>query len=416
MPTTTACWIKSVPVHTTLLVAVVLQIVPSAVAEPPAVAGPYKLLARDFTGNGHRDLGVGFHDLGLLSVEEGNGRGVFRHRAITPLRPPGSQMPLHGSFNLDAGDLDGDQRPDLVVGCTGQLVLLARNRGDGRFEAKRWLRTESEAKGVALADLDRDGTLDLLYTARGTGRDGDTGTGRLYLRRGLGKWQFAEAIILDAGISAYYVETADLDEDGYLDILVPNELGRTASYWISPGRSIFSSASKLKRRTVNPSGFRINDVRARDFTGDGHLDILTANWASSTVSLFPGRGDGTFGRERLMPAGRHCVFFAVADFDADQDLDFAVTHWTEDFASVFLNDGTGHFPDRTDLKTGLGNYGIVAFDANGDGHVDLITANYRHRSTSLLAGRGDGTFARAVTTRRSFRSTPTGFMREPPSR
>ena len=117
-----------------------------------------------------------------------------------------------------------------------------------------------------------------------------------------------------------------------------------------------------------------------------------------------------------MPAGKHCVFFAIADFDADQDLDFAITHWTEDFASVFLNDGTGHFPDRTDLKTGLGNYGVVAFDANGDGHVDVITANYRHRSTSLLVGRGDGPFAGAVTTTRSFRSTPTGLVRESSSR
>jgi len=404
-----------VSIHNAVFLTLALQILPCAAAEPPMVAGPYKLLARDFTGNGHRDLLVGFHDLGLLSVDEGNGRGVFRHRAITPLRPAGSDRPLHGSFNLDAGDLDGDQRPDIVVGCTGHMVLLARNRGEGTFEAKRWLPTKSEAKGVALADLDRDGSLDLLYTARGTGRQDDIRTGRLYIRRGLGSWKFGEAIILEAGISAYYVETADLNEDGFLDILVPNELGRTASFWISPGRSIFRSGSKLKRQTVKPSGFRINDVRARDFTGDGHLDILTANWASSTVSLFPGRGDGTFGSERLMPAGKHCVFFAVADFDSDGDLDFAVTHWTENFASVFLNDGTGHFPPRTDLETALGNYGVLAFDANGDGHVDLVTANYRHRSTSLLAGHGDGTFARAVTTRRSFRLTPAGFVRESPS-
>ncbi len=393
-----------------------LQCLPGSAAEPPRLAGPYKLLARDFTGNGHRDLAVGFHDLGLLSVEEGNGRGVFRHRAITPLRPPGHKAPLKGSYNLAAGDLDGDQRPDLLVGCTHNLVLLARNRGDGTFEARKWLKTVSDAKGVALADLDRDGSLDLLYTARGTGRSDDTKTGRLYLSRGLGRWKFAKPIVLEAGISAYYVETADLNEDGFLDILVPNELGRTASYWISPGQAIFNHTSQLTRQTVNPSGFRINDVRARDFTGDGHLDILTANWSSSTVSLFPGRGDGTFGSERLMPAGKHCVFFAVADFDSDGDLDFAVTHWTEDFASVFLNDGKGQFPNRTDIKTALGNYGVLAFDANGDGHVDLVTANYRHRSYSLLAGHGDGTFAKAVTTMRSFQATPSGFALQPTAR
>ncbi|GIT31268.1 MAG: hypothetical protein Ct9H300mP1_33140 [Planctomycetaceae bacterium] len=59
---------------------------PSVAADPPKVAGPYKLLAADFTGNGHRDLVIGFHDLGLLTVPQGNGRGRFDHRAITPTR------------------------------------------------------------------------------------------------------------------------------------------------------------------------------------------------------------------------------------------------------------------------------------------------------------------------------------------
>ncbi|MEC7556956.1 MAG: VCBS repeat-containing protein, partial [Planctomycetota bacterium] len=265
--------------------------VPCLAAEPPELAGPYKLVARDFTGNGQRDLAIGFHDLGLLSLAEGNGRGLFQHRAITPLLASDNNEPIKRSYNLTAGDLDGDHRPDLAVGCEGvtsHLVLVVKNQGDGSFVVKNQFPTQSGAKGVALADLDRDGRLDLLYTARGTGRTGDLKTGRLHLRRGLGSWQFSAPITLEAGISAYYVETADLDGDGFLDILVPNELGRTASFWISPGRSIFNSGAKMKRRTVNPSGFRINDVRARDFTGDGHLDILTANWSTSTVSLFPG--------------------------------------------------------------------------------------------------------------------------------
>ena len=383
-------------------------------AEPPRLGGPYKLLAADFTGDSIADLAVGFHDLGLLTIEQGNGRGHFKHLAITPIRPADGKGFVEGSYNFAAADLDGDGKLDLAVGCRETFVLLARNLGNGQFQPMKRFPTESAAKGVSLADLDRDGRQDLLYTARGTGRAGDTKTGRLYLRRGLGAWEFGEPIMLEAGISAYYVETADLNGDGFLDVLVPNELGRTVSFWISPGKSVFATPSKLARQVVTTSGFRINDVRARDFTGDGKLDILTANWSSSTISLFPGNGDGTFAAERLMEGGKHCVFFAVGDFDQDNDLDFAVTHWTEDFVTVFVNDGSGSFPSPRNYETGLGNYGVVTFDADGDGVLDLVTANYRHRSISLLVGRGDGTFKPAATTMRGFRQTTGGFDHEQP--
>jgi len=115
-----------------------------------------------------------------------------------------------------------------------------------------------------------------------------------------------------------------------------------------------------------------------------------------------------------MEGGKHCVFFAVGDFDRDDDLDFAVTHWTEDFVSVFLNDGRGHFPPRSDYTTALGNYRVVAFDANGDNTLDLVTANYRHRSISVMIGRGNGTFKPAVTLRRSFQQIVGGFVHERP--
>jgi hypothetical protein len=381
-------------------------------AEPPRLGGPYKLLAADFTGDGTTDLAVNFHDLGLLTIERGNGRGRFKHLAQTPIRPANGKGFIEGSYNFSAADLDGDGKLDLAVGCRETFVLLARNMGDGHFKPMVRFPTESAAKGVALADLDNDGRQDLLYTARGTGRSDDTKTGSLYLRRGLRPWEFGEPIKLEAGISAYYVETADLNGDGFLDLLVPNELGRTASFWISPGRSIFATPSKLVREVVTTSGFRINDVRARDFTGDGKLDILTANWSSSTVSLFPGNGDGTFQAERLMEGGKHCVFFAVGDFDRDNDLDFAITHWTEDFATVFINDGLGNFPSPTNYETGLGNYGVVTFDANGDGVLDLVTANYRDRSISLLVGRGNGTFKPAATTKRGFQQLTDGFAHE----
>ena len=299
-------------------------------------------------------------------------------------------------FNMSHGDLDQDGLADLAIGI-GKFITVMQNKGRGRFHRRLEYQLASHAKGVCLADLDKDGQLDLLYTERGSGRPDDTASGRLFLRQGLGNWRFGPALVREAGISAYYVECADLNHDSWLDILVPNELGSTASYWLNPGESLFAAPHLGDRVVLPTSGFRINDVRAADFNADGQLDLVTANWASSTVSLFLGNGDGSFGEETLYEGGKHCVFFAVGDLDGDNDLDFVITHWTEDFASVFLNSGGGAFPKRRDYKTGLGNYGVAVFDANGDGKLDILTANYRDRSTSLLMGVGDGTFQSAIT-------------------
>ncbi len=387
------------------------------------VAGPYKVLAADFTGDSLVDVILGYHAIGVLAVEKGDGKGN-----LTPLsqnvfsdedrrlNPDDASWSLPHVHNMAYGDLDGDNRLDLVlaVGGASRLkpgrVVIARNEGQGRFTRMTEYSTPSEAKGVRFADMDRDGTLDVLYTARGSGYENDLTVGLLYIRRGHGTWKFGPAIESPAGRSAYYIEMADLDNDGFPDVLIPNEHDACVTYFINPGKTIFTDNRPLSPRKViasqipNRRSHAINDVRAADFNGDGNQDLVTANLGTSTVSVFAGNGDGTFQKDTLLEAGKNGAFLATGDFDGDRDTDFAITHWTEDFASVFLNRGDGTFAGRKDYKTGLGNYGVDVADLNGDGELDIVTANYRDRSMSLLLGVGDGTFKDTVTTSKSLRS------------
>jgi len=388
----------------------------AAVPPPPEVlAGPYKVNVADFTGDGVADLAVTHYPSGVLTIEEGDRRGRFRRLSLTVLRVAGRDARPGGSgdsiYNIAHGDIDGDGLLDLAVGL-GRFVVVARNMGKGQWQQKQEYRPVSDGKGVRLVDLDRDGKLDLLYTARGTGRSGDTPSGTLTLRRGLGKFLFDKPIDRPAGISAYYVHVADLNGDGFIDVLVPNELGTTVSYWLHPGRGVFAAGQQPKRQTVQTSGKRINDVRAADFNNDGHLDLVSANWATSGVSVFLGRGDGSFGTETRYDGGKHCVFFDTGDFDRDGDLDFVVTHWTENFMSVFLNRGDGSFSPRKDYRTGLGNYGVQVLDADGDRRLDVVTANYRERTLTLLRGTGDGTFQAARIIARGVRREGTRWVSE----
>lgn len=375
------------------------------------VGGPYKVVAADFTGDDLVDLVIGYHNADAISLEQGDGRGHFSRRGLYTI-PPGRRTVIEHVHNLDFGDVDGDGLLDLALGLgdgswpesrTGRAVIV-RNLGGGKFATMAEFPTESVGKGARLVDLDRDGRLDWLYTARGSGYEGDTSIGKLTIRRGLGEFRFGPAKDYDAGPSAYYVDAGDLDGDGWLDILVPNEHANSVTYFMNPGAEVFAGPGKLSRRVVRVGKLladertaNVNDVRAGDFNGDGWLDLVTANLGPSTIAVFLGRGDGTFQEGKLFEGGKNCTFLAVGDLDADGDLDLVVTHWTEDFLSVFVNRGDATFQPRVDYRTALGNYGVALCDVNGDAKLDAVTANYRDRSISLLVGVGDGTFRPAVT-------------------
>lgn len=389
--------------------------------------GPYRVAAADFTGDGILDLALVYNRIGLLTIQKGDGQGGFTHLAHVEFDVP-KPSEIAGVYNLDVGDVDNDGRLDIA--CTplgvppnqwkdqdipddqwsqahrGNAVVV-RNLGDGRFETIGEYPTPSLAVGVNLSDLDRDGHLDLLYTARGSGYKGDLKLGILFLRKGIGDGAFAEATEYEAGPSAYYVETADFDEDGYLDIAVPNEHGDTVQVWISPGETVFQREA-LQRRTLKTTripgrrSHAVNDVRAGDFNGDGHIDLVTANLGTSTSSIFLGNGDGTFQKDSILEAGQNGAFLAIGDLNEDGQHDYVITHWTEEFLSTFLNLGDAKFADRIDSRTGSGNYGVTLADLNADGHLDAVTANYRERSISVLLGQGDGTFQDARTVNKGY--------------
>jgi len=395
------------------------------------VGGPYKVVAADFTGDGIPDLAVGYHNIDVAAVEQGDGKGRFSRLAIFQI--PYDDLPdIYTVYNIAQGDVDGDGLPDLAVNLASNpqvdwrskdvpeevlrtlwrgRVVLARNLGQGRFERMCEYSFRSNGTGVNLADLDKDGKLDLLYTARGSGYRGDATLGTLYIRQGLGDWKFGPALEFEAGKSAYYVEVGDLNNDGFLDVVVPNEHADTIQVFVSPGKDVFSRDEKAwTHRVLHASqipgrrSHAINNARLGDFNGDGNLDLVTANLGTNTISVFPGNGDGTFQRDTLYDGGGgYCAFLDIGDLNNDGHLDFVAAHWAQDTVAVFLNRGDGSFFPGTPYKVDLGCYGVTLCDADRDGDLDVVTANYRARSISLLKGNGDGTFQAAVTLPRGLR-------------
>jgi len=131
---------------------------------------------------------------------------------------------------------------------------------------------------------------------------------------------------------------------------------------------------------------------ARDFNGDGKLDLAVLSQGSGAIFVFLGKGDGTF-----QPAGHFAVVpgcgrMIAADFNGDGNLDLASTNAERDIVSILLGNGDGTFQGHLDYATGSVPFPVAVGDLNGDGKLDLVVGNSGANTFSVLLGNGDGTF------------------------
>jgi hypothetical protein len=92
-------------------------------------------------------------------------------------------------------------------------------------------------------------------------------------------------------------------------------------------------------------------VVAADFNGDGHLDAVTSDADTGTVSELPGNGNGTLTYAGAYAAGSSPTAVAVGDFTGDGRPDVAVANAGSNTVSVLLNNGTWP-PPPPSLKIG----------------------------------------------------------------
>jgi hypothetical protein len=238
-----------------------------AAADPPVVvlrAGDtphtHDVLLADVDADGHLDLLATNADHGDVSVLRGDGHGRFG----PPTSVPAGEHPYTG---LSLADLDGDRRPDVVApDMHGNAVAVAKNLGGGSFAAAEITTVGFRPGFLVTGDVDGDGRPDvvvthdddplvdvLLATERGGlvpapgspleppetvwggsigDLDGDRradlalangGAEGIFLYRGLGEGRFElSGAPLRASEEAGYVEIADVDEDGLLDLVIPD--------------------------------------------------------------------------------------------------------------------------------------------------------------------------------------------------
>ena len=237
--------------------------------------------------------------------------------------------------------------------------------------------TGAEPQSVALGDLNGDGRLDLVVPNEGAG------SVSVLANRGNGTFEPARRYPTGSGPSS--VALGDMDGDDGLDIVTANGAASTVSVLLNEGDGTFKPKSDYRVGIDSDP----NSVGLGDLDGDGKLNVVTANFADGTVTALMNAGGGKLAANVVYRTETSLVSVAVTDLNGDGKADLVLT---PSFKKIFvlLNDGHGAFPEAVDYDTGDEPV-IATGDLDGDGKPDLAVSS-EDSTVLVLRNRGDGSF------------------------
>jgi len=312
-------------------------------------------------------------------------------------------------------DVNSDHKPDLLVAngcadavCTSKVGVLL-GLGNGRFQPVVLYSTGgSESRSLAVADVNRDGKLDVVVTnchAVGDGNCPVKQNGTVGILLGNGDGTFQAPTNYDAGgFASWSVAIGDLNGDDKLDVVVANR-GSTltdGSVAVLLGNGDGTFRSPVVYAVHDPVSVAISDLN-----GDGKQDVVVACIESPSVGIMLGDGGGMLHAPVFKNSGGIYTFgITVGDLNGDGKPDIVAasscqltgcTNTAVGSAGVLLGRGDGSFRSPISHPTGaLGASMVAIADIDGDGKPDLVVANQNSGtnigSVGVLRGNGNGVF------------------------
>jgi hypothetical protein len=314
-----------------------------------------------------------------------------------------------GAWGVSTADLNRDGRVDLVVSNYEEHYSydvpshVYWNSPRGFSDSLRTALYTRGAVGNTVGDFDGDGHLDILFnTTAGGARGVGSGSVQVYWGSREGRFSPHRQLELPA-LDPYDWAAADLDDDGFVELLVANmdEVGRKLTensiFWGGP------DGIREERRS-GVMGYTACGIGVADLDRDGYLDVVVYNRSTDPrlgIMIYWGGADGFVTAERTGLPNFGSGTPMIADLNGDGHLDLvALSRSADQTAVIYWGDGgRGYTADRSfPVPKSHGATGAEAADLNRDGFLDLILTrsiwqNDRRAPSFVYWGNAQGVFS-----------------------
>jgi len=287
-------------------------------------------------------------------------------------------------------DINNNGRTDvLLVNATGFSSMLFINNGNGNFSKVNNSGIEIHPQyfhGAVFADFDNDGYVDLLIT-----NFFQTRFHHLYKNNGNNTFTLVTSSpVSTVSERAMAPILADYDNDGLVDIFIPNGNNRPNSLFRNLGGFLFEKITEgdIVQDSKNSVG-----AAWGDYNNDGFVDLVVVNASGQNNDLYLNNGDGTFSKQLnhiigMQGGDSHSATWV--DINNNGYLDLFVTNDTGP-SYLYINDGQGAFSRKMD-ETISGNigkaYGTAWADYNRDGQMDLTVFTHSKGTNKMFCNNG----------------------------
>jgi hypothetical protein len=265
-------------------------------------------------------------------------------------------------------DIDRDGDMDVVFVSWYDGISIFINDGSQHFAIATTIVGNSISQ-PDFADFNGDGMIDIVYSGREIVAGNYINGTWIAYNQGGGVFNRVKI----NGEIQYKLRCADIDNDGDWDVVQTSE---TLSYLLNTGHAFVST-------TIPTPGISISDFSLANMDGDGYVDIILRG---DGVRTFLNGGSSQFTAKLILTANDYAASYSVGDYDGDGDVDVVFMDGNYHYV-MKVNDGAGNFASTqlTEVLIDLPSTNpSISGDFDGDGDLDFVTTTSNTRLTMFV--------------------------------